>query len=90
MPSPLINPTGLQRLYTAGHSLREIAARAGTSRQTIHVILQRLGTVFRTRGGAPLLDSAAILQRYDDGESQKSIAEDLGVDQSTISRVVTR
>ncbi len=44
--------TAVKALYEAGMTIRDVAARVGTTYQAVHAMLQRMGVPIRPRGGS--------------------------------------
>jgi transposase len=42
----------VKALYEAGMTIRDVAARVGTTYQAVHAMLQRMGVPIRPRGGS--------------------------------------
>ena len=77
--------------YEAGAKVRELAIEFGVHKHTVSAHLARQG--IPTRIGGRVVDEAAaleIIRLYTDGQTMDAIAEQLGVAQSTVSRVVGR
>lgn len=79
------------QLYESGLRAPEIARRFGCFPGTIRSVMHRSGVQMRRgvqRRHMPEEVIEDILQRHSSGESQSAIANDLGWDQTTISRVL--
>jgi transposase-like protein len=78
--------TELVTRYTAGETVKALAARHGMHHQTVRAILVRAGAVVRTR---QRLEDAAIdeiVRLYESGATTSEIGERFGVYASTIGR----
>lgn len=77
--------------YKAGASLTTVAKEFGVSKQAIRALLRFRGVELRSMGQVKRdLDSRAddIVERYQLGESQQAIGDDLGLTQSAVGRVL--
>src|SRR4051794_5037040 len=87
----LISDEEILRLYVEeALDSDTISYRAGCSAKTVLGILRKLGGVVRGRSERKTLKltDAEIIQRYNDGASGLTLAEQVGCDHATIYRVL--
>lgn len=78
------------KLYRSGQTLAEVGATFGVGASFIHGRFKAAGVPRRKPGGGECarlrvaLDTAEIVRRYRNGESEKALSEALGVGRSTI------
>jgi hypothetical protein len=93
-PQRLLSDEEILRLYVEEELDSDtIGYRAGCSSTTVLEIVRKLGGVVRERGGRNerktlKLTDAEIIQRYNDGASGLTLAEQAGCDHATIYRVL--
>jgi DNA-binding CsgD family transcriptional regulator len=80
--APDLTVATIQRLRAEGLSLAAIGLRFGIARQAVHS---------RLKQGAPrLVDVEYVRQRRAEGASQREIARELGIEEASLSRLLSR
>jgi hypothetical protein len=90
MPQHRPPPASLQRLYRSAGSVPAVAAELGIAYETARQWLLEAGVQLKAKGRpsvrAASLDEAALIERYNAGESIATIGHHLGVSPTTVRK----